>query len=168
MSCPPVAIRGQKSPAGLISLRKCTGNLSIILSLNHPLLSRWLLASWCHFFPRLSCGVGNTRFSSRARLQTPWDTWGLLSWVCCLLSCNAFIVVLIHDSWVSSRKLFLLFSCVIAFMVIIHWKSQRSLVPDMGNYYCCRIIFFVTGAGVHCFLNPWWGWYLPQMLLYFR
>lgn len=34
---PPAAIRGQKSPAGLISLRKCGGNLSIILSLKHPL-----------------------------------------------------------------------------------------------------------------------------------
>lgn len=37
VSCPPAAIRGQKSLAGLISLRKCTGNLSIILSLKHPL-----------------------------------------------------------------------------------------------------------------------------------
>lgn len=34
---PPAAIRGQKSLAGLISLRKCSGNLSIILSLKHPL-----------------------------------------------------------------------------------------------------------------------------------
>lgn len=37
VSCPPAAIRGQKSLAGLISLRKCGGNLSIILSLKHPL-----------------------------------------------------------------------------------------------------------------------------------
>lgn len=40
---PPAAVRGQKSPAGLISLRKCGANLSIILSLKHPLF--FLMAS---------------------------------------------------------------------------------------------------------------------------
>lgn len=102
VSCPPVAIGGQKSPAGLISLRKCTGNLSIILSLSHPCSPH---GSWPAdaIFPWLSCGVGNTRFPSRARLQTPRDAWGLLSWLCgCYCSSQSWF------SGVSSRKLFIL------------------------------------------------------------
>lgn len=58
------------------------------------------------------------------------------------------------------------YSCATAFMVII--KSQRSLVPNVGSFYCCGFSFFGNWCRSPLFMNPWWDWYLPQILLYFR
>lgn len=90
---PPAAIRGQKSPAGLISWRKCGGNLSITLSLKHPQFSpdiiwfpdywwnKWEIFSFREFPPALS-------------------HQGLLSFICIFFfwSGNNFLAALFHIS----------------------------------------------------------------------